>query len=161
MLHQQASGAEAFLHQDFLEEGLGAGGIGADGHAFAGGESIELQHGGVFPCDGGEGLFMGIHDRGHGGGNVVSEQERFRKLLTGFQLCRLLVRAPAGDAGFFTEIGEALVLDQIAFLTGDTEVDFFCRHPVDQLVKRSHGHRLSERKNGVTSGVAIQLRLVR
>ena len=159
LLDQHAAVTKSLLGKDFVEECHGAGLVGAHGHSFACGETVELEHGGVFAGDGGHRFLKRFGGGGAGGGNAVADEELFGELLAGLKLSRLLRRTPARDVSFLAEVGEAFAFDEVALLAGNAQVDIVATHPLDQALEAIGFNRLGDLKNRITTGKAEQLGL--
>ena len=67
-------------------------------------------------------------------------------------------RPPAGDARTGAGIGQAFILDQIAFLPGNAEIHFIGNHPVDQRGQIPGRDGGSQTVDGVTSRETVHFR---
>ena len=88
----------------------------------------------------------------------MAEQEVLGKFLAGFQLGAFFYRPPAGDARTGAGIGQAFILDQIAFLPGNAEIHFIGNHPVDQRGQIPGRDGGSQTVDGVTSRETVHFR---
>ena len=87
--------------------------------------------------------------------------ELLGELLTSLQQSRLLRRTPARNAVLCTEVSQSIVLEQVALLPRDTEINRMTPHPFYQILQPFGFHSLSELADSITSRKAKQLILSR
>ena len=149
---QKIARAEAALLHHLIDELLRLRFRRANGHALAGGQSVELQHDGHLGQRG-LGLGGGRADGEIRGRDAVTLQKLLRKALRGFELRGFLHRAPAWDACFGAKVRQTAIFDQPGLLTRDAEVDGVRLHPRDEFRQAGNVHPRRQRGDGIAARV--------
>ena len=148
---QQPALAEFPLDQHLVEEGFGGRFIGANRHAFPGGETIELQYGRVVSANGLAGGVDVVDGGIAAGRDRMAHHEFLGELLAGLQLGRFLRGAPAGNAGVGAAVGETIAGDEITFLAGHAQIDGLRLHEGHQRREIRRRDRLRDLVNRIAS----------
>ena len=156
--HQQPPFTKASVRKYFFQERVCFLLAHADGYALSGGQTVKFQHGRIVVSDELPGFLQCGRYARLPGRDAVAEQEVLGKFLAGFQLGAFFYRPPAGDARTGAGIGQAFILDQIAFLPGNAEIHFIGNHPVDQRGQIPGRDGGSQTVDGVTSRETVHFR---
>jgi hypothetical protein len=116
-------GTEAALGENLIEKGQRGRFIRANRHAFAGGETVEFQHGRVFSGDGAKRFFQRVGGVARAVGMPFRTRNCFANSLLASSCADSFGGPQQGMPLRLAKIRQPLAFHQIAFLTGDAEVD--------------------------------------